>query len=421
MTNALKGYSINYELSFRSEKAVKSVQKAEKAFGLLRKVLATVVSGKIVRESAKFGQEMSLMADRTGMSVSKLSSLRNAFVATGSSAGKFSSVIDEINNGLLGLSMGDGALASKLAMFGISPMGANGLKSAKDILYDLSDWAKSQKGVLSEQDILFRLQSLFGIDTAYGKRMLGGSAALKQYEKEKEAAMGVVSPEESEKLTELNNKLNELWQTLGNTASKAVASVSEKLVDFINYLEKIVKLGGDFPELTAAIGALATVIGGAGGLKLAIGGLSGALGALGSVLLPIVGGLGAFGVGAAIGDWLGSEMGGEIGEGISRWFGPASKMNNRFNEITKWAKKNKWYDKGATERMLKTAIANPDISDMSELYAMSVGHTTDMLQPKIVYTDNRTYNGIDYSDETEVSNASQPAPAVARQIQQGGR
>lgn len=300
--------ALNIVATFNGQKAFEGINRLERSFTRLRRIVMTVIAGKVVKEMANFGNQMSLMSERTGMSISRLSALRNAFVASGAGAKSFEKTISNINEGLLGLSLGRGEFAAKLGMFGISPYTKTGaLKTADQVMYDIADWAAKQKGRMSRKDILYRLTSIFGIDDATAVKMLAGGAAMRGSAYSASQRMGIITDEQANKLDNLKKKFDEFFGTIHNTFARVVAEIEPYLTPILVKLQELVKAAGDNPKTTAAIAAIVggfTAIITTGNLLVGVlGTLSTALGGLFFVIEAALGGvLGWFiGKGAA---WL---------------------------------------------------------------------------------------------------------------------
>ena len=70
------------KLKYNGKDAEAGIRRVTDAFSTFRKVVTTVVAGKMIRDVTRFGREITNLSDRTGMSVQKLSSLRNVFIGT---------------------------------------------------------------------------------------------------------------------------------------------------------------------------------------------------------------------------------------------------------------------------------------------------------------------------------------------------
>lgn len=291
---------------FNGKQAIDGIAKLQKSFITLRRIAMTVVGGKIIKDISAFGREMNMMAERTGMSITKLSSLRNAFISAGSGAKGFESVINNIASGLQGLMMGRGDFAAKLGMIGVSPYTAGGsLKSESQVLYDIADWAKSQRGRMSKQQLLYQLNTLFGIDTQLGEKLLGGGAAFKKLQEEADKRMGTIDKETTKSLDNIKTKWDELYGAVGNTTDKVVASLEKPLAMILDWSREVVKFAGDKAVIndtttgliTLGVG-IETLAGAIGGVITGVGALAGGLMGLGVALAAVLAGIG--------GSWLGS-------------------------------------------------------------------------------------------------------------------
>lgn len=293
---------------FNGKQAVDGIAKLQKSFVNLRRIAMTVVGGKIVKDISAFGREMNMMAERTGMSIAKLSSLRNAFISAGSGAKGFETVVNNIASGLQGLMMGRGDFAARLGMIGVSPYTSGGaLKSESQVLYDIADWAKSQRGRMSKQQLLYQLNTLFGIDTQLGEKLLGGGAAFKKLQEDASKRMGSIDKDTTDSLDRMKTKWDELSGTMGNTTDKVIASLEKPLSIILDWSREVVKLAGDNPEITgAAVGfaslsvGISSLAGVIGGVVSGVGALAGGLVGLGIALAAVLAGIG--------GAWLGSQF-----------------------------------------------------------------------------------------------------------------
>ena len=315
MATKTLGYNMGITLGFNGKQALSGLAKTKKSFLSLKRIVTTVIAGKMVRDMAQFGREFGLMADRTGMSVQKLSGLRNAFVSAGSGAKGFEKTINNINNSLLGLSLGNGEGAARLAMFNVSPYTAGGrIKQPDEILYGLADWARKQKGKLSEEQILYRFRTLLDIDDELGRKLLDGAESFRKFREGASERMGEIDENTQKKLDGIKTKWDEFGGTISNTSAKIIANMEQPLNKMLDWSSEIVKFGGDNPEIGAAVVGgvtLASAISGLtavfGGASLAVGTLTAGLSALALALGGLVGYIGAKfldPVWNKIGDWM---------------------------------------------------------------------------------------------------------------------
>ena len=281
---ATLGERIGITLHFNGGEALSGIRRVDSALSGLKRLILAVFTGKTINDMARFGREMYSMSLRTGMSAQKLNSLRNAFISAGSGAKGFEKTIGNISNGLRGLSLGRGEFAAKLGMIGVSPYTASGrLKTADETLYDIADWAKSQEGIMSKEQILYMLSELFGIDTELGEKLLGGSDEFRRNQEEAQKRMGSISGEAVESLKNLKQGFDELWGSLKilgvnlfGKLAKYIQPVIELFRDIFVWLSQDSELLENFGKV---LGFLVKVIGGiVGAIAYALGIVSAAVG-----------------------------------------------------------------------------------------------------------------------------------------------
>ena len=197
--------------------------------------------------------------------------------------------------------MGRGDFAARLGMIGVSPYTSSGaLKSESQVLYDIADWAKSQRGRMSKQQLLYQLNTLFGIDTQLGEKLLGGGSAFKKLQEDASKRMGSIDKDTTDSLDRMKTKWDELSGTMGNTTDKVIASLEKPLSFILDWSREVAKAAGEHPKWTGAvagIGALATGIGALGGV------VAGAVSGMGALAGAIVGVIGVLGTIAELGVW----------------------------------------------------------------------------------------------------------------------
>jgi hypothetical protein len=185
-------------------------------FNGLAKIAKIAIGGKIASDMASMGQQMALLASKTGIEVGNLTSLSSAFTSAGSSASAFNNVVNKLNSGLMGLSMGDASIAGILGAMGISAYTAEGgIRTVDDIIPEIADWAKSQLDLgRDRREIQEYLARNLGFDTASANLLMGGSEAVAQEQLKALREGRTLSKEAAENLDRFNNKLKELWETL---------------------------------------------------------------------------------------------------------------------------------------------------------------------------------------------------------------
>lgn len=301
MATRTLGYNMGITLGFNGKQALSGLAKTKRSFLSLKRIVTGVIAGKMVRDMAQFGRDFGLMADRTGMSVQKLSGLRNAFISAGSGAKGFERTINNINDSLQGLALGNGEGAARLAMFGVTPYTSGGrIKEPDEILYGLADWAKRQKGRLSKEQILYRFRTLLNIDDELGRKLLDGAESFRKFREGASQRMGEIDGNTQKRLDNIKTKWDELGGTISNTTAKIVADLDKPLGKMLDWSREIVKTAGDYPKVGAAViggVTLTSVIAGLssafGGASLLVAGLTAALSGLALTIGGFIGYLGA--------------------------------------------------------------------------------------------------------------------------------
>lgn len=247
---------IRYVLEFQGKDAEAGMKRIGNAFGTLRKIVTTVIAGKFVKDAALFGKEITLLSNRTGMSIDKLTALRNVFIAAGSGARGFQATIEKINHGLLGLQRGQTEWATKLYPMGISPWG----KGADEILYEIADWAKNAQAMgTSKEQVLDYLIHDVGIDEYTAQQLLGGSEAYKAEQERLKQKVGVARNVED--LQALNKALNELDAAWQNAKNNIIGYLAPAITMLISGLTDLVRFLGE-NELLGAVVAVTVAIAG---------------------------------------------------------------------------------------------------------------------------------------------------------------
>lgn len=296
-------HKVGILVEFNGKKAEAGLNRMERSFNQFKRVIVTVLGGKMIKEVANFGKEISLMADRTGMSIEKLSALRNVFISAGSGAKGFQATVDKINQGLLGLNRGEGQLAGVLAPLGISPFG----KDAEQLIYEIADAAKEQLGIgRSKAEVLDYLTNVIGIDPYMAEQMLGGSQALLSERARLAERVGTLNKESVENLKDFNKSLNDLSATWENFKVNVLGKLVVVLQPIVEITTDLLSILSQYPEVGAMVvgvmGSLLSIMSAMSALRFAgslfgIGGAAAGAGAAGTA--GAVGGA-SFAVGAAL-------------------------------------------------------------------------------------------------------------------------
>lgn len=176
------GDTSQLDKSFKDvNKKLNSFSKGMKSLG---KVIGLGFGAYSIKKLADMGKQMSNLAVQTGLSVTSLSAMSSAFKSIGSSAGTFSRIAGKMNQGIVGLAMGNPEVAAKLASMGISTVDESGkLKSSKQAMYEVADWAKAMKGMGFDSRMIVAALQEMGFDAASAqKAMYGGRGAFQAEE-----------------------------------------------------------------------------------------------------------------------------------------------------------------------------------------------------------------------------------------------
>lgn len=412
------GEKIGITIGANTKQAENAIRRFQNSLKGVAKLVTVGVVAKAFKDMASFGKELDLMANRTGMSVEKLSSLRNVFMSAGSGAKGFQQTINKINDGLLGLKRGNPWIAQALAPLGISPFG----KDFKQILEEVADAAKAKLSMgYSETTVLDYLMSQLGIDQATAEKMMKGRVEWQKEEARLLEKTGSVSDENVKKLSKLNQSLGELSASWTNAKANVTAFISEFLVPIIDKITEFITFLGNHEVIGAGVGIGTALFGGklfnaALGFigKHLFGGLVGgaaattaataaggaATGAAGGGILatvvsilssPVFLGACALAIGALIGKWLSGlewfKKGAEgVGDFFHNLFGTKFDPNSR-EDIKRLIDKQ--------EAMGNTELANA----LREKYGFGKREelfpTTEQ-QPEIVYMDEPLISDEDY-------------------------
>ena len=224
------------------KKLDKSLFKLQKGFGKqfskLLKFAGVAGFTKMAIDAAQFGRSMGLLADKTGIAVDKLTSMRTAFSALGSDAKSVDNLLSNITSGLARLSMGEGEYAAKLAAMGISAWDNQGnVKQADAVMGDLADWTKSQLAMgRSMAEVSTYLKDNFGIEQDMVKQLALGRAGMKAEVAKQNKRTGTVSGLEIANLESLNRSFATLKTTVGVLIDKVMAGLAPVIEFFTDLL-----------------------------------------------------------------------------------------------------------------------------------------------------------------------------------------
>lgn len=228
---ALRGLSL---LDKRLKGLKKPVNNVNKIFGKLFKIAGFAGFTKMAIDAGKFGRAMGLLADKTGIAASKISSMRNSFAAMGGSAKSIDNLLNNLSTGLARLSMGDGTLAATLSAMNINAWDENGrLKKSDRLQGEIANWANQQKALgRSFAEVAVFLKDNFNIEEDLAKQMYTlGQGGMEAQRKRIEEQTGKLSGGEISNLQKLNVAFSTLTVTIQVLLQKIVAGLSP-IIDF---------------------------------------------------------------------------------------------------------------------------------------------------------------------------------------------
>ena len=311
-------------LKYSGKEAEAGIKRMNNYWGAFRKIVTTVVAGKMIKDVTRFGREMSNLSYRTGMSVERLSSLRNVFIAAGAGARGLEKSIGAIHHGLMALQRGETEWATKLYPLGISPWG----KNAEQVNYEIADAVKRMMdmGSISQEQAIDYLMSEFGKNEKEAKLMLGGSAAMLKYEADLREKVGQAQDANIKKLDNLKTSLDELSAAWSNATTNVIGFFGEPLMKGVDALTSVLKYFGD-NEVAGGIAGLGALLLGMKGTAVATAAAKGVLTGTGGVTAGGVA-AGAAGFAGAIGylfiiascaQGIYEMLSGGVSETIDRW------------------------------------------------------------------------------------------------------
>lgn len=243
-------------------KSFDGIKKKTNIFNKFLKFAGFAGFTKMAIDAAQFGKSMSLLAERTGIAVDKLTSMRTAFSALGASAKSVDNLLDNITSGLARLSSGNGEFASKLSAMGISAWNNKGnIKQANEVMGDLANWTKSQLAMgRSMSEVSTYLKDNFGIEQEMVNQLALGRAGMEAEIAKQNNRTGTVSGSEIANLESLNKSLSTFKTTIGVLVNKIMAGLAPAIEFFADLFTIIAREVQDiFGEL---FGAFSDVIGG---------------------------------------------------------------------------------------------------------------------------------------------------------------
>ena len=213
----------------------KPVKTANKMFGKMLKIAGFAGFTKMDIDAGKFGRAMGILADKTGIAASKITSMRNSFAAMGGSAKSIDNLLNNLSTGIARLSMGDGSMAATLSSMNISAWDNNGRLKKADVLQgEIADWAKQQKALgRSFAEVAAFLKDNFGIEEDLARQMYTlGHGGMEAQRKKIEAQTGRLTDNELANLQRMNQAFSKLTVTVEVLFQKIAAGLAP-VIDFV--------------------------------------------------------------------------------------------------------------------------------------------------------------------------------------------
>lgn len=288
------------KISYDGKEAEAGIKRMNNYWNTFRKLVTTVVAGKMIKDVTRFGREMSNLSYRTGMSVERLSSLRNVFIAAGAGARGLEKSIGAIHHGLMALQRGETEWATKLYPLGISPWG----KDAEQVNLEIADSIKRMldMGSISQEQAIDYLMSEFGKNEKEAKLMLGGRMAILSEEARLREKVGVAQDQNIKNLDNLKTSLDELSASWENAKTNVIGFFSEPLMQGVDALTSLLKYFGD-NEVIGGIAGLGAILFGIKGSSATAAMLKGALTGTGGAITAGGVAAGAVGLVGAVAIW----------------------------------------------------------------------------------------------------------------------
>ena len=243
----------------------KPINSLNKSFSSLFKVAGIAGLTAMTLNAAKLGREMGLISRKTGIAVENISSMQNAFAASGGDAKEVSRTLDRITTGLARVAMGDASFTSALASMGISAWEDGKLKKADKLMYDMADFIKQQLNAgVPIAAVAEKMKDAVSMSYEEVEYLSVGSAKLLEIQKKYNKEIGVLSKEESQALDDINSSVSRLRATVGVTFDKLISETAPMLETVLSSVQNVVKFVQEHKDL---FGPLLT---GLAGLSLAL-------------------------------------------------------------------------------------------------------------------------------------------------------
>lgn len=233
----------------------KPISSLNKSFSGLFKVAGVAGLTAMTINAAKLGREMGLISRKTDIAVENISSMQNAFAASGGDAKEISRTLDRITTGLARVSTGDASFTSALSAINISAWDSYGrLKNAEKIRLEMADWIKQQLDAgRTLAEVSTYMSDNFQMSQAEVEHLSVGSDKLLELQKKYNNEIGVFGKKESDALNSINNSISKLRTTVGVTFDKLIAETAPIIETTLGGIQDMVKFIQDHKDFFAPV------------------------------------------------------------------------------------------------------------------------------------------------------------------------
>lgn len=238
------------------QKIQKQAKGTDRIFSKLFGFASIAGLAKITKDSAKLAHSMTIIAQKTGISSQKLTSMQSAFNSIGASGEKALKTVERITEGLARtfIAGGNSQMLSILAQMGIEGFDEQGRqRDAIEIMGDIADWIKNNPAGLSDLEMRQYLADNLGLSPEEYQQMKGGKSAYLSWIEQQGKKTESLEEKHIKSLESLNRTISECAELIKNKFMKAVADIAPVLEKIINFVTDLISKN---PEISAVITAV---------------------------------------------------------------------------------------------------------------------------------------------------------------------
>ena len=224
---------------------------------------AVVKLGEMVLGAAKAADELGTMATKTGLSTAELQKMQYAAESIDVSVETITGSMTKLTKQMNSAAKGSGSAADAFAKLGVAVTNDDGTFRDRNEVFNETIAALGTITDETERDAM--AMEIFGKSAQeLNPLILGGAEALQELGQHAEEAGLIMSEEDVNALTELNNRFDILQQTASMAGNQMLAMFAEPMTEGINDvtggLERLVKAfkEGGFQELGSEAGKVAS-------------------------------------------------------------------------------------------------------------------------------------------------------------------